>query len=97
MLDHLRIFSIEGIALVENEIDAATKRPNVNLLAEAVLFENQLGSRVINMTAEVTSPEQLLEIVRETHGVEFDDTASKLLDSAWMHVAMYIVLAVKVF
>ena len=93
MLDHLRIFSIEGIALVENEINAATKRPDVNLLAEAVLLKNQFGSRVINMAAEVTSPEQLLEVVRQTHGVEFDDTSSELLDPAWMHVTMYIVLA----
>lgn len=97
MLDHLRIFSVEGIALVENEINAATKRPDVNLLAEAVLLENQLGSRVINMAAEVTSSEQLLEVVRKTHGVEFDDSASELLDSAWMHITMYIVLAMKVF
>ena len=45
------------------------------------------------MAAEVTSPEQLLEVVRQTHGVEFDDTSSELLDPAWMHVTMYIVLA----
>ena len=97
MLDHLRVFSIEGIALVENEVNAATKCPDVNLLTEAVLFKNKLWSRVINMTAEVTSPQQLLEVIRKTHGIEFDDAASERLDPAWMHVAMYIVLVMKVF
>ena len=42
LLDHLWVFPIERITLVKEEVDAASESPNVDLLAEAILFKDEL-------------------------------------------------------
>ena len=53
--DHLRIFANERITLIDDVVDTAAECPNIYLLTEAAFLEDELGSRVIYMTAEVTS------------------------------------------
>lgn len=38
LLDQSGVFSLERVLLVENVVNAATQSPDVNLLAEGVLF-----------------------------------------------------------
>ena len=96
LFDDLGILAFERVALVEDEVDAATQGPNVNLLAEAALLQDQFGGRVVHMAAKVAPSQQLLEVVGETNGVELDDTASELLNPARVHVPVDVVLRVKV-
>ena len=95
LLDHLRIFPVKRIALVEDEVDAAPKCPNVDLLAEAVLLENELGGRIVDVSTEVAASQQLLEVVRQANRVELDNTAREVLDSTRVHIPVDIVLCVE--
>lgn len=47
------------------------------------------------MPAEITAAEQLLEVVGQPHGVEFDYPASELLNPARVDVTMDVVLLVQ--
>ena len=44
------------------------------------------------MTTEIAPSKQLLEVVWQAYSVKFDDTTFKLLDPAWMHVPVDVVL-----
>ena len=96
LFDHLRVFPLERITLFEQEVDAASQCPNVNLFTKAAFLQDKLRGRVIDMTAEVASSEQLLEIVWQAYSVELNDSACKLLDSARVNIPVHIVLGVQV-
>lgn len=95
LLDHLGVFALKWVMLVEYVVDAAPQRPDVNFVAEAALFENELRGRVVDMTAEVAAPEEFFEVVRQAHRIELDNAAFELLNSAGMDVSVDVVVRVE--
>lgn len=96
VLDHLGVLAFKWIALVEDVVDAAPKGPDVDLLAEDTFLKDEFRCRIIDMTAKVTAPQQLLECVRQPNSVKFHDSALELLNPTWMHVSVNVVLRVHV-
>ena len=47
------------------------------------------------MATEVTTSQQLLEVVRQSNRVKLDNAARELLHSAWMNITMNVVLTMK--
>lgn len=95
LLDHLWVFALERVAFVKNVIDAASQRPDVNLIAEAAFFEDELWGRVVNMTAEVATPQKFFEVVGKANSVKLDDTTFKLLNPTWMDISVDVVVRVE--
>ena len=64
LLYDLWIFTFERVTLVEDVVNAATESPNVDFVAKATLFKDELRGWVIYMATEVTSSQQLFEVIR---------------------------------